>query len=137
MTEDIRWKLRFDSFLNAFKVFDYGIGAADQRPLSDLEALGLIHAFEFTHELAWNLLKDYLEFQGVFHIVGSRDASREAFNRGLVTDGQAWMEMIKSRSLSSHTYSKKVADELILDVRVRYHRCFMELKTKLQGEYKP
>jgi hypothetical protein len=90
MTEiDVRWKQPFNHFLNAFKVFDDGIGTAAQRPLSVLEDLGLIHAFEFTHELAWNVLKDYLECQGVFHIVGSRDASREAFNRGLVNDGQA------------------------------------------------
>jgi nucleotidyltransferase substrate binding protein (TIGR01987 family) len=77
-----------------------------------------------------------LEYQGVFNIVASRDASREAFNKGLVTDGQAWMDMIRSRNLSSHTYNKKVASELILNIRMRYHSCFKELKTKLEGEFK-
>ena len=134
--KDIRWKQRFDHYLNAFKVFDEAINTAAQRPLSDLETQGLIQAFEFTHELAWNVLKDYLEHQGVFNIIGSRDASRESFNKGLVTDGQAWMDMIKSRNLTSHTYSKKVAQDLVLAIRNRYHRCFVELKTKLEGQYK-
>jgi nucleotidyltransferase substrate binding protein (TIGR01987 family) len=134
--KDIRRQQRFDHFLNAFKVFDEGIRTADQRPLSELETQGLIQVFEFTHELAWNVLKDYLEYQGVFNIVASRDASREAFNKGLVTDGQAWMDMIRSRNLSSHTYSKKVASELILNIRMRYHSCFKELKAKLEGEFK-
>ena len=81
--QDVRWKQRFDHFLNAFKVFDEAIATASQRPLSELETQGLIQAFEFTHELAWNVLKDYLEHQGVFNIVGSRDAAREARHQRL------------------------------------------------------
>lgn len=132
---NIRWKQRFDHFLNAFKVFDDGISTASQRPLSDLEAKGLSHAFEFTHELPWNVLKDYWDYQGLFHIMGSRDASREAFKIGLATESQVWMDMIKSRNLSSHTYSKTVSNELILDIRNRYHSCFLELKTKIESKY--
>ena len=81
-------------------------------------------------------MKDYLEHQGVFNIVGSRDASREAFNKGLVKDGQAWMDMIKSRNLTSHTYIKKIADDLVKDIKDRYHACFVALRLTLEGPYK-
>jgi len=65
-----------------------------------LEQQGLIKSFKFTHELAWNVMKDYFEYQGSTGIAGSRDAIREAFRRGLVSDGEAWMATIGSRNLS-------------------------------------
>ena len=79
MNEDIRWKQRFDNFLNAFGQLQSAIQISQQRSLSDLEKQGLIQAFKFTHELAWNVLKDYLEYQGAINLIGSRDTCREAF----------------------------------------------------------
>lgn len=79
--------------------------------LSDLEVQGLIQRFEFTHELAWNILKNYFEYQGNTAITGSRDATREAFSNSLVDDGEGWMEMIKNPNQSSHTYNEEVAGE--------------------------
>lgn len=80
-----------------------GAALARQRQLSELEQQGLIQTFEFTHELAWNVLKDFLEWQGYVGIVGSKDASREAFKNDLIEDGETWMEMIKARNLTTHT----------------------------------
>jgi len=54
---------------------------------------GLIKSFEFTHELAWNVIKDFFFYQGNSSIMGSRDASREAFSKGLIDDGSTWMKM--------------------------------------------
>jgi nucleotidyltransferase substrate binding protein, HI0074 family len=73
----------------------------------------LIAAFECTHELAWNVIKDYFIYQGNSAIMGSRDAAREAFNKGLIENGEGWMEMIKSRNQTSHTYNQAVADEIV------------------------
>ena len=87
--------------------------------------LGLIHAFEFTHELTWNVLKDYLEQQGIFGLIGSRDASRSAFQNGLVTDGEAWMDM------TSHTYNPEVADSVTRDSLVRFYPAFAALQQRL------
>ena len=98
------------------------------RSLSKLEQLGLIQAFEFTHELAWNVLKDYLEQQGIFALIGSRDASRSAFQNGLITDGEAWMDMIKARNLTSHTYNPEVADSVTRDILVRFYPAFSALR---------
>jgi nucleotidyltransferase substrate binding protein (TIGR01987 family) len=84
MTEDIRWLRRFANYTRALQSLSDAVSLAGERPLSKLEQQGLIQAFEFTHELAWNVLKDYLEQQGIFGLIGSRDASRSAFQNGLI-----------------------------------------------------
>src|SRR5437773_6445679 len=101
--QDIRWIQRFENFKGAFAQLKKGVSLARERQLSELEQQGLIKAFEFTHELGWNVLKDYLEAEGHVGIIGSRSATREAFQKGLVEDGETWMEMIKARNLTTHT----------------------------------
>lgn len=83
---DLRWLQRFDNFQRALLVLERGVRLAQSRELSELEQQGLIQGFAFTHELAWNLLKDYLTHQGVAGVVGSRDAARLAFQNGLISD---------------------------------------------------
>lgn len=119
-TADIRWKQRFQNFKKAFALLEVAVEQYKQKGLSDLEAQGLIQRFEFTHELAWNVMKDYFEYQGNFQITGSRDASREAFRHGLVVDGEVWMEMLISRNLSSHTYNETTAAALINEIVETY-----------------
>ena len=97
---------------------------SQQRPLSDLEKQGVIQAFEFTHELAWNVMKDYFAYQGNPDITGSRDAIREACNKTLLSDGEGWMEMIKSRNQSFHTYNHKTAEELVDKIINQYFPLF-------------
>lgn len=108
MTQDIRWKQRFDNFQRALHQLTLAMSLKALRPLSELEQQGFIQAFAFTHELAWNVLKDYLEMEGIQGLVGSRSTAREAFKRGLVLDGEAWMDMVEKRNLSSHTYNLTV-----------------------------
>ncbi len=96
MGQDIRWKQRFSNYTRAFQYLTEAVVLSQQRELSALEQQGLIQSFEFTHELAWKMLKDYLEYQGVSNIVGSRDASRVAFQNALIQDGEVWMQMIES-----------------------------------------
>ena len=105
-----------------------------QRPLSDLELQGLIQGFEFTHELAWNVLKDYLELEGIQGLIGSRSTVREAFKRGLIRDGEAWMDMIEKRNLSSHTYNHDVAETLVSAIYESYYSAFMALQERFEKE---
>src|SRR5690606_33650795 len=77
---------------------------------SDLEKEGTIQRFEFTHELAWKVMKDFLEYEGYQGIVGSRSATREAFNKGFITNGQSWMDMIESRNKTLHTYKTEILE---------------------------
>ena len=100
---DIRWQQQFTNYKIALLQLQSAADLSKQRPLSNLEKQGVIQAFEFTHELAWNELKDYRQDQGNQNIKGSKDATREAFKVDLITDGEQWMAMIQSRNVSSHT----------------------------------
>src|SRR6266702_2932210 len=131
MTEDIRWKQRFDNYKRALHQLTLAVQLLEQRPLSDLEQQGIIQGFEFTHELAWNVLKDYLEYEGIQGLIGSRSSVREAFKRGLITDGEAWMDMIEKRNLSSHTYNHEVATEVVTAVYETYYPAFIALQDHL------
>ncbi|MBC7458292.1 MAG: nucleotidyltransferase substrate binding protein [Bdellovibrionaceae bacterium] len=110
--KDIRWHQSLVNFNSALTHLRNAVELSKSRSLSELEQQGLIQAFEFTHELSWNTIKDYFEYQGNTSINGARDATREAFQRGLILDGSNWMEMIKSRNLTSHTYNKEVANDI-------------------------
>jgi nucleotidyltransferase substrate binding protein (TIGR01987 family) len=110
---DLRWRQRFQSFGLAFARLSAAADLAAQRKLTDLEQQGLIQAFEFTHELAWKTLKDFLESRGVTApLYGSKDATREAFAQALISDGDEWMAMIAARNATSHTYNQRTADEI-------------------------
>ena len=134
MTEDIRWKQRFDNYKRALHQLTLAIQLLKQRPLSDLEQQGMIQGFEFTHELAWNVLKDYLEYEGIQGLIGSRSTVREAFKRGLINDGEAWMDMIEKRNLSSHTYNLDVATQLTSTISNSYYQAFLALQERLEKE---
>ncbi|MCF6284642.1 MAG: nucleotidyltransferase substrate binding protein [Candidatus Hydrogenedentes bacterium] len=134
MTEDIRWKQRFDNYKRALHQLTLAVQLLEERPLSDLEKQGMIQGFEFTHELAWNVLKDYLEYEGIQGLVGSRSTVREAFKRGLVAEGEAWMDMIEKRNLSSHTYNLDVASQLVAAICDTYHPEFLALQERLEKE---
>ncbi len=137
MTDDIRWQQRLTSYQRALAQLEAAVALRQSRPLSELEQQGLIQAFEFTHELAWNVMKDYFVYQGDMSITGSRDATRAAFAVQLIEDGQGWMEMIKSRNQSLHTYNRATADTLVEVVVEQYamlFRAFAQRMEKLARE---
>ncbi len=74
MRQDIRWKQRFNNYLKALQTLDEATALAQTRALTKLEQQGLIQSFEFTHELAWNVFKDYLANKGIAGLIGSKDA---------------------------------------------------------------
>ena len=131
--QDIRWIQRAKHFDKAFSLLEEAVELARQRPLSKLEAQGLIQGFEYTHELAWNTLKDFLEDRGVQALYGSRDTTRAAFRTGLIENGETWMEMIQSRNLTSHTYNEATADQVVGAILDSYFAAFQALRTTLAG----
>lgn len=130
--QDIRWKQRFQNFSRAL---DQLTRFMDREELNELEEQGLIQAFEYNHELAWNTLKDFLEFQGETGMIASRDASLRAFKRGLLGDkegdGKVWLEMIKDRNRTSHTYNEDTAQEIISNIINLYYEAFVTLRKTL------
>jgi len=127
--KDIRWKQRFENYKKALGRLQQFIDKGD---LSDLEEQGLIKAFEYTYELAWNTLKDFLEYSGQTGIYGSRDVIRKAFNLNLIEDGENWMDMLKSRNRTSHTYNEETAREISTAVKKVYYELFMQLRAKME-----
>ena len=113
MSNDIRWIQRFDNFTKTLTQLNNAVTLYNTRSLSELEEQGLIQSFEYNHELAWNVLKDFFEYQGNRSIYGSKDATKEAFKYGLIKNGEIWMSMIKSRNRTSHTYNRETAKEIV------------------------
>lgn len=129
--KDIRWIQRFNNFKKALSQLREAIELAQQRPLSKLEEQGLIQSFEFTHELAWKTVKDFLESRGVQNLYGSKDVTREAFRTNLIENGETWMAMIQSRNLTSHTYDEATAAQISAAIRGSYFTEFEALLIKL------
>ena len=118
--KDIRWIQRFNNYNKALNQLQEAVELMKNRELTRLEKQGVVQAFEYTHELAWKSLKDFLEDRGNTDIYGSRDATKEAFRLGLIESGEVWMQMIKSRNLTSHTYDESIADDIIMLIRDLY-----------------
>ena len=131
MGEDIRWKQRFDNFGNAFLQLKEAVDLyGDRAQVESIIKEGLIQRFEFTHELAWKVLKDYLEYEGHQNINGSRSATRAAFNIDLIDNGQVWMDMIESRNKTVHTYHKNILNEEFEKINHSYFACFSAFNDK-------
>ena len=130
-TNDVRWKQRFENFKNARKQFLIGLELTRSRELSSLEKQGLIQAFEFTQELSWKVLQDYLKHQGVQKIVGSRDAFRIAFQNELISNGELWLDTISTRNQTSHLYDETVLDEVFEKVIHQYPILFEQLEDRM------
>lgn len=126
---------RFDNYVKELQTLSDAVELAQKRSLSMLEEQGVIQSFEFTHELGWNVLKDYLEYQGIRDIVGSRGAVREAFKNGLIEDGETWMTMIRDRNISPHTYDQGTAQEIVKRILGEHHPAFLKMSKKFSTLY--
>jgi len=133
MVDDIRWMQRFDNFKRALKQLDKVMLLLEKRELTELEEQGVIQAFEYNHELAWKVLKDFYEYQGVQSMQGGRDAVKEAFNKGLIVNGEVWFDMIKKRNLTVHTYNEETTEQILAAIVDVYYPEFVQLKNKLQA----
>lgn len=146
---DIRWEQRFSNFNKAFKKLSEAIvyikkDMAEQEKSHDYENAeeildeilreGIIQRFEYTHELAWNVMKDFLSEIGDVKIYGSKDATREAFKAELIENGDVWMEMIKSRNKTSHTYNEETANEIFTKIMNEYHSAFLTFQQVMEGK---
>lgn len=137
MTEnkDIRWMQRFDNYRKALRLLGQAVEIVSQRvnedeAVEDLLKEGLIQRFEYTHELAWKVMKDYAEYQGYTDIRGSRDAFRKAFEMEIITD-KRWMESIADRNLTSHNYDDETAEAIYEAVVNVYYPLFVQLESTM------
>lgn len=133
--KDIRWKQRFSNYKKALDTLKSAVELAHERDLTDLEKQGIIQVFEYTHELCWKTMKDFITEKGNREVFGSKDAVRESFNLGLIGDGENWMLMIESRNLSSHTYNNEVANEIVNSIIHTYFDLFMDFESSMNKHF--
>ncbi len=121
-----RWCYRFDNYRRAFSLLREAI--EQERPLTQLEKEGVIQRFEYTMELAWKTMKDFLESEGVvLEPITPRTVIRRAFEAGIIQRGDAWQTALDARNSMSHTYNFAVFEQVIADIRSTYLAAFDEL----------
>ncbi|MBF0285793.1 MAG: nucleotidyltransferase substrate binding protein [Magnetococcales bacterium] len=131
---DIRWKQRFNNFDRAFillrEIRDQGFDSLPQ-----ISKEGVIQRFEYTYELAWKTLKDYLEGLGVnVQPIAPRTVIKAAFVAGVIHDGQVWIDMMNHRNQLSHSYDFKVFEEVLRAIDERYFAAFERLHDDLLSQ---
>lgn len=131
--DDLRWIQRLNNFSKALRRLQEANRLSEIRALSDLEQQGAIKAFEFCYELGWNVLKDYLEWQGATNLPGSRTVIRVAFKAGLIENGEAWINMVEDRKLTTHAYDESIARRIFSGIRETYLPLFEVLKRQMQA----
>ncbi len=132
MNNEDRWKQRFQNFSNAYNTFCKTLNRYKSAPDDDIVQMALVQTFEFTFELAWNVMKDYLESQGFVEVKSPKQAIRTAFQVGIITDAEQWLEMIAKRNLASHTYNQTILQETVKYIKDE----FSPLVEKLNREMK-
>ena len=137
MDLDIRWQQRFQNFSKALALLNEAALLVSKkqgygREVEDLLREGLIQRFEYTHELAWNVMKDYAEYQGDTTVRGSRDAIRYALQNELISD-RAWMKSIDDRNISSHYYDSNTAEAVLRKIIGTYLALFNEFEETMKG----
>lgn len=128
MTDDIRWKQRLQNWNRALAQLTKFM---QRDALNELEEQGLIQSFEYNHELAWNTQKDFLQDQGYADLLGSKSVAKKAFELGLIKNGELWLDMIKSRNLTSHTYNEAVTRQIVDAIVHQYFAELCELNSKM------
>lgn len=116
MQKDIRWKQRFQNFERSFLFFSK---SCKYESYDELQGAGLVQSFEFTFELAWKTLKDYLQEQGL-EVQFPREVIKQAFATQLIKDGKLWIEMLDKRNQLTHTYNQEQAKRAVQTIRGTY-----------------
>ena len=133
--EDIRWIQRFNNYRKALARLGEAVALAEERDLSDLEQQGLIQGFEFTFDLAWKTLQDYLRHRKRPNDNGGPNVIIEqALADGIIKGDEVWKAMKKSRDLTSHSYDGETADDIAENILDTYHGLFIQLETRLRLE---
>ncbi|WP_129595747.1 nucleotidyltransferase substrate binding protein [Anaerophilus nitritogenes] len=126
--KEIRWRQRFENFHKAYGQLHNAILDFDQ--LSVLEKEGLIQRFEYTFELAWKTLKDYLESQEV-EVKFPREVIKAAFHYELIEDGEVWMDMLEKRNLLAHTYDEERFNFAVAKIKEEYYKAIAQIHSLL------
>ncbi|MDR5586402.1 nucleotidyltransferase substrate binding protein [Clostridium aquiflavi] len=128
--KEIRWKQRFENFHKSYKL----LKKYSNKPITtELERAGIIQFFEMTFELAWKVLKDYLESEG-YMVKSPRETVKQAFQIGLIDNGHIWIDALSNRDLTKHTYDEELADKMTKEILISYLPELDKMYTRLVEE---
>ena len=148
MNDEIKWQERFfnfkaalDKLVIAVEVLKDSIDyeEEDEEEEEGAEAIdemlkeGLIHRFEYTCELAWNVMKDYAEFKGSTDIKDARSAIAEAVKLELTVSADVWIDIIENRKLITQTYNPETADEIYDKIVNSYYPALLAFEQKMDS----
>ena len=119
MNEDIRWHQRLENFGKALHRLREALNGPARKPDDHLYQIALSGAFQFTFELSWKTVKDYLVYNGV-EVSLPREVIKQAFHHQLIHDGQVWIDMLEDRNLMAHVYQEQAALTAGKSIRERY-----------------
>ena len=126
-----KWLDRLNTFKNAIRRLAEVIDLSNERQLNQFEYDSLIKRFEFSFEMAWKLMMSYEKDNGVAELHGSKDVVRQAYRMSIITNGEAWLEMIDDRNKTSHLYDEEMASDVIDEIIHTYYPLFIELQNKM------
>jgi nucleotidyltransferase substrate binding protein (TIGR01987 family) len=132
MNNEIRWKQRFQNFDNAYQTFFRTLERQASEPEDEIIQMALIQAFEFTYELAWNVMKDYLENEGFDEVRNAKQTIRTAFQAELISDAEGWMETIQKRNMTSHAYNQTILQETVTFIAEEFFPLVRRLREDLR-----
>lgn len=131
-----RWHLRYDNFKRAMGRFDEAILGLRSGNQSLLESEGTIQRFEYTLELAWKTMRDWLGSSGVaVDVASAPNVFRAAFSSGLIDDGDSWVRGMRDRNELSHEYREASFQRVLAAIDATYYPLFKLLEARLQAEY--
>lgn len=128
--KEIRWKQRFENFDKSYKLLKK---YSDKPITTELERAGIIQFFEMTFELAWKVLKDYLESEG-YTVKIPRETVKQAFQIGLIDNGHVWIDALSNRNLTTHTYDDELANKMTNEILSAYIPELEKMYDKLSKE---
>lgn len=135
MNNDIRWKQQFQNFENAYNTLNRVLVRYEDESEDEMIQMALVQAFEFTYELFWNTMKDYLENEGYEEVKNAKQTIRTAFQAELIYDAEKWMDVIQKRNLAGHTYNQTILEETVLYIMEEFfplvRRLYEDLKKQL------
>lgn len=126
-----RLRERLELYLNALEKLKESL---EVEPAPSIVRDGAIQRFEFTYELGWKLMKAYLEYQGITEGSTPREVYRESFRAGIIFNGEAWLDMMTDRNLTSHTYDEKMADEIYSKIKNKHYDVLLEFSERMKKE---
>lgn len=125
---------RFDERKVDYKNALLRLKEALQEEASDIVIDGILHRFEFTFELAWKTIKDYLEYMGISEKIGSpRENIQLAYKQGIISDGDLWIEIMLARNSLSHLYDEQQSRKIYNDIKSKYIKAFEELDERFDN----